>query len=93
MLQDLRNSAALLEGSQTATVCSSDTGTIYMLSMEHWLNYTERVKKTTRGNTFTNATLSNKNPMWTGLRSWHGLRGDRPMTNRLSHGTAMENGI
>jgi hypothetical protein len=39
----------------------------------------------TRGKTCPSATLSTTNPTWTDP----GLRGERPATNRLSHGTAM----
>jgi hypothetical protein len=34
------------------------------------------------------ATLSTTNPTWTDPGSSPGLRGERPATNRLSHGTA-----
>jgi hypothetical protein len=42
----------------------------------------------TLGKTCPNATLSTTNPTW--IRpGWNpGLRGERPATNRLSHGTA-----
>jgi hypothetical protein len=42
----------------------------------------------TRGKTCPSATLSTTNPTWTDPGSNPGLRGDRPATNRLSHGTA-----
>jgi hypothetical protein len=34
-------------------------------------------------------TLTTTNPTWTDLGSSAGLRGERPATNRLSHGTAV----
>jgi hypothetical protein len=40
--------------------------------------------RSTRGKTCSSATLSTTNPIWTDP----GLRGGRPATNRLSHGTA-----
>jgi hypothetical protein len=41
-----------------------------------------------RGKACTTATLSTTNPTWTEPGSNPGLRGERPATNRLSHGTA-----
>jgi hypothetical protein len=43
----------------------------------------------TRGKTCPSATLSTTNPTWTDAGSNPGLRGERPKTNRLSHGTAI----
>jgi hypothetical protein len=43
----------------------------------------------TRGKTCPNATLSTTNPTWNDPGSNPGLRGERPATKRLSHGTAM----
>jgi hypothetical protein len=40
------------------------------------------------GETCPSATLSTKIPTWTDPGSNPGLRGERPATNRLSHGTA-----
>jgi hypothetical protein len=40
------------------------------------------------GKTCPSATLSAINPTWTDQGSNPGLRGERPATNRLSHGTA-----
>ena len=40
------------------------------------------------GKTCPSATLSTTNPTWTDAGSNPGLRGQRPATNRLSHGTA-----
>jgi hypothetical protein len=42
----------------------------------------------TRGKTCPNGTLSTTNPTWTDPGWNPGLRGERPATNRLSHGTA-----
>jgi hypothetical protein len=42
----------------------------------------------TRGKTCPSATLSTTNPTWTDPGSSPGLRGGRPVANRLSHGTA-----
>jgi hypothetical protein len=46
--------------------------------------------RSTRGKTCPSATLSITNPTWTYPGSNPGLRGERPVTNRLSHGTALE---
>jgi hypothetical protein len=43
--------------------------------------------RSTRGRNLI-ATLSTTNPTWTDPGSNPGLRGERPATNRLSHGTA-----
>jgi hypothetical protein len=43
--------------------------------------------RSTRRKTCPSATLSTTNPTWTDPGSTAGLRGDRPATNRLSHGT------
>jgi hypothetical protein len=45
----------------------------------------------TQGKTCPSATLSTTNPTWTDPRLNPGLRGERPGTNRLSHGTAISN--
>jgi hypothetical protein len=45
--------------------------------------------RSTRVNTCPSATLSTINPTWTGPGSNPGLRGERPATNHLSHGTAL----
>jgi hypothetical protein len=44
--------------------------------------------RNTRGKTCPSATLSTTNPTWTDPGSNTGLRGERPETNILSHGTA-----
>jgi methionyl-tRNA formyltransferase len=45
--------------------------------------------RSTRGKTCPIATLSTTNPTWTHPGLNPGLRGGRPATNCLSHGTAM----
>jgi hypothetical protein len=57
--------------------------------MEHRWNEIDRVKPKYSGGTCRSATLSTTNPTWTDLGSNPGLRGERPATNRLSHGTAL----
>jgi hypothetical protein len=44
--------------------------------------------RSTRRETCPSATLSTINPTWTDPGSSPGIRGERPATNRLSHGTA-----
>jgi hypothetical protein len=44
--------------------------------------------RSTWGKTCPSATLSTTNPTWTDPGLNLGLRGERPATNRLSHGTA-----
>jgi hypothetical protein len=44
--------------------------------------------QSTRGKTCPSATLSTINPTWTDPGLNPGLRGERPASNRLSHGTA-----
>jgi hypothetical protein len=44
--------------------------------------------RSTRIKTCPSVTLSTTNPTWTDPGSNPGLRGERPATNRLSHGTA-----
>jgi hypothetical protein len=57
--------------------------------MEHRWNEIDRGKRMYFGKkTFTIATLSIANPTWTDVGSNPGLRGERPTTNRLSHGSA-----
>jgi hypothetical protein len=56
--------------------------------MEHRGNEIYRGKPTTRRRTCPSATLSTTNRTWTDPRSNPGPRGERPATNRLSHGTA-----
>jgi hypothetical protein len=45
--------------------------------------------RSTRGKSYPSATLSTTNPTWTDPGSNPGLRGGRPQTNHLSHGTAL----
>jgi hypothetical protein len=44
--------------------------------------------RSTLGKTYPSATLSTTNSIWTDPGSNPGLRGERPATNGLSHGTA-----
>jgi hypothetical protein len=48
--------------------------------------------RSTWGNTCPSNILSTTNPTWTDPGSIPGLRGERPATNRLSHGTARVKG-
>jgi hypothetical protein len=45
--------------------------------------------RSTREKTCPSTTLSTTNPTWTDPGLDPGLRGERPATNRLSHGTAV----
>jgi hypothetical protein len=56
--------------------------------MEHQWNETDRGKPITRRKTCPSATLSTTNFTWTDPGSNPGLCGERPATNRLSHGTS-----
>jgi hypothetical protein len=49
--------------------------------------------RSTKGKTCPIATFSTTNPTWTDPGSNPVLRGGRPMTNRLSHGTAIVDGF
>jgi hypothetical protein len=49
--------------------------------------------RSTQGKTCPSATLSTTNPTWTEPGSNPGLRGGRPATNCLSHGTALTRGL
>jgi hypothetical protein len=49
--------------------------------------------RSTREKTCPSATLSTTNPTWIDPGSNPGLRGERPATNRLSHGTALIKGL
>jgi hypothetical protein len=59
----------------------------FFILMEHRWNNIDRGKRSTLRKTGPSATLSTINPTWTypGLNPC--LRGERPATNRLSHGT------
>jgi hypothetical protein len=56
--------------------------------MEHQWTEIDREKPTARRKTCPRATLSTTNPTWTDPGSNPGLSGERPATNRLSHGMA-----
>jgi hypothetical protein len=59
--------------------------------MEHRWNEIDsgKPKYSGGGGNCPSATLSTTNPTWTDPGSISGLRGERPATNRLSHGTAL----
>jgi hypothetical protein len=59
----------------------------FFLVMEHRWN--EIYMRSTRGKTCSSATLSTTKPTWTDPGSNPGLCGERPATNRLSHGTVL----
>jgi hypothetical protein len=52
--------------------------------------YTDRKNRRTRRKPCPSATLSTTNPTWTDPGEKSGLRGQRPVTNDLSHGTAIK---
>jgi hypothetical protein len=56
-------------------------------SMAHWWNDTYRGKREYWERTCPSATLSTKSPTQSSLGLNPGLRGERPDTDRLSHGT------
>jgi hypothetical protein len=56
--------------------------------MENQWKEIDRGKPTSRRKTCPSATLSTTNLTWTDPGSNPGLRGERPATNRLSHGKA-----
>jgi hypothetical protein len=58
------------------------------MSIEHWWNNTDRGNRATGRKTCPSTTLSTTNVTGTDLGSSPGLRGERPATNRQSHGTA-----
>jgi hypothetical protein len=60
---------------------------IYENGGPRW-NDTDRKNRRTHREPCHSATLSTTNPTWTDPGTNSGLRGERPTTNRLSHGTA-----
>jgi hypothetical protein len=60
---------------------------IYEYGERRW-NDTDREKRRTLRKTCPSATLSTTNPTFIEQGANSGLRGERPATNRLSHGTA-----
>jgi len=60
---------------------------IYEYGERRW-NDIDRENRRTRRKTCPSATLSTTNPTWIDPGANPGLRGERPATNRLSHGTA-----
>jgi hypothetical protein len=70
------------------TYCSSPRWNMSMESHDEII-LTEENRRARR-KTCPSATLSTINPTWTGPREDPGLRGERPATNRLNHGKAIE---
>ena len=60
-----------------------------LLNTEHWWSDTDKKKYNTLRKTCTNATLTTINPTWSGLGLNPDLHSDRPATNSLTHGTAL----
>jgi hypothetical protein len=58
------------------------------MNMEQWWNDIFAGETEVLGENLPSATLSTKNPTWIEPGANPGLRGERPATNRLSHGTA-----
>jgi hypothetical protein len=58
------------------------------MNMEQWWNYIFAGEIEVLGENLPSATLSTTNPTWIDPGANPGLRGERPATNRLSHGTA-----
>jgi hypothetical protein len=58
--------------------------------MEYHWNKIDREKPTTRKKTCPSVTLPTTNPTWTDPGSNPALCSERPATNRLSHGTAID---
>ena len=58
--------------------------------MEHRWNGIDGKTEVLGGKTCPSATLSTKNPTWTDPGLNPGLRGERPATNHVSHGTAWD---
>jgi hypothetical protein len=59
------------------------------MNMEQWWNDIFAGETEVLGENLPSATLSTTNPTWIDLGTNPGLRGERPATNRLSHGTAL----
>jgi hypothetical protein len=58
------------------------------MNMEQWWNDIFAVETEVLGENLPSATLSTTNLTWIDPGANPGLRGERPATNRLSHGTA-----
>jgi hypothetical protein len=58
------------------------------MNMEQWWNYIFAGETEELGENLPSATLSTTNPTWIDPVANPGLRGERPATNNLSHGTA-----
>jgi hypothetical protein len=58
------------------------------MNMEQWWNDIFAGETEVLGENLPSATLFTTNPTWIDPEANPGLRGERPVTNRLSHGTA-----
>jgi hypothetical protein len=63
------------------------------MNMEQWWNDIFAGETEELGENLPSATLSTTNPTWIDPGTNPGLRGERPATNRLSHGTALQNTV
>jgi hypothetical protein len=68
--------------------CDEDDYFSFFRIMEHRWNEVDREKPKYSGKTSPSASLSTTNPTGAVIGWNSGLRGERPATNRLSHGTA-----
>jgi hypothetical protein len=59
------------------------------MNMEQWWNDIFAGETEVLRENLPSATLSTTNPIWIDPGANPGLRGERPATNRLSHGTAL----
>jgi hypothetical protein len=63
-------------------------GAVIEMNMEQWWNDIFAGETEVLGENLPSATLSTTNPTWIDPGANPGLRGEKPATNRLSHGTA-----
>jgi hypothetical protein len=88
-LPGIQKSIAFYEGSHTSPVCPSDSSSINMkMIMDQWWNDTDMVKLTHLEKTLSQCKCIHLT--WTGPGLNWGLCGERPVTNHLSHGTALK---
>jgi hypothetical protein len=59
------------------------------MNMDQWWNDIFAGETDVLGENLPSATLSTTNPIWIDPGANPGLRGERPATNRLGHGTAL----
>jgi hypothetical protein len=74
----------------------SPTGLLFILQVKYeygepWWDDTDRGNKIIRRETWQSATLSTTNIMWPEPGANPSLNGERPATNRLSHGVVLRN--